>query len=179
MSRKPRGAAPKASAEAKKRPGRPSRYTEAIGDEICERLANGESLKGICSEGLLPSMRTVLRWLADDENEGFRRKYAHAREAQADALADEMLEIADDATNDWMLRNREGHESWELNGEHIQRSRLRLDARKWLASKLAPKKYGDKIGIGGADDLPPIKGRVVQKIEWAIHDPTPEDSAGV
>lgn len=90
-------------------------------------------------------MRAVLRWLADEDREDFRRQYARAREAQADTIFDEIIDIADNATNDWMERNGQDDEGYQLNGEHVQRSRLRLDARKWMAGKLAPKKYGDKI----------------------------------
>lgn len=91
----------------------------------------------------MPGQTTVFRWLAD--NETFRKQYAHAREAQADAIFDEMLDIADDAVNDFMERKSDKGEGWELNGEHVQRTRLRLDTRKWMASRLAPKKYGDKV----------------------------------
>jgi hypothetical protein len=82
-------------------------------------------------------------------NEEFRKQYAHARDAQADTLADEILDIADDATNDWMERKDGEGESigWQINGDHVRRSQLRIDSRKWLAAKLAPKKYGDKQEI--------------------------------
>jgi hypothetical protein len=93
----------------------------------------------------------VHRWLAStsEEYDAFRQQYAHAREVQAETIFDDILDIADDARNDWMeRRNGEDEESsWTLNGEHIQRSRLRIDARKWMASKLAPKKYGDKLEL--------------------------------
>jgi hypothetical protein len=80
------------------------------------------------------------------EHEEFREQYAQAREAQADTWADEIVEIADDGSNDWLARSHgEDDEGWRVNGEHIQRSRLRVDARKWLMGKASPKKYGDKI----------------------------------
>ena len=76
--------------------------------------------------------------------------YARAREAQADAIFDEIIDIADNAQNDWMERNGErGGSGYELNGEHIQRSRVRIDARKWMAGKLRPKVYGDKAIVEG------------------------------
>lgn len=85
-------------------------------------------------------------------------QYARAKEESADSLADEILDIADNATNDWMKRNHgEDDPGWVANGENIQRSRVRIDTRKWIASKLKPKKYGDKMAIGGADDLPPVQ----------------------
>jgi hypothetical protein len=133
----------------KKQTGRPSDFTQKTADAICTRLAAGESLRAICLSDGMPDKSTVFRWLAI--NEPFRDQYARAREAQADFYAEEIIEISDDGTNDWMERRSEaekgaGIESgWVLNGEHVQRSRLRVDARKWFASKVAPKKYGDKI----------------------------------
>jgi hypothetical protein len=105
----------------------------------------------------MPGKATVFRWLG--VHEAFRDQYARAREAQADTLADEMLDIADDGDNDWMERKGEDGQSlgWRENGEAIGRSKLRLDTRKWIASKLKPKKYGDKLALGGADDLPAMR----------------------
>lgn len=137
--------------------GRPSAMTLEAQAAILERLANGESLRSICTDEAMPGMSTVFRFLADVQNGAFREQYARAREAQADALVDDMLEIADDARNDWMeRRGDDGTDSYQLNGEHIQRSKLRIDARKWMATKLAPKKYGEKITqeVTGADGAP-------------------------
>lgn len=129
--------------------GRPSSYTEALAEEICERLSRGESLRSICADqegGWVPSETSVRRWLAGDEdwNEAFRRHYACAREMQADHYAEEIIEIAD-APN----------ASVDANGEPVlrdpQRDRLRIDARKWYASKLLPKKYGDAVQLKHAD----------------------------
>jgi hypothetical protein len=126
--------------------GRPTSYNKEIGDRICEALIEGKSLRELCREDGMPAPAMVCRWLANPKNDEFRQQYARAREYQADTLFDESLEIADDASNDWMLRqNKDGSEAWTLNGEHIQRSRLRVDTRKWMAGKLAPKKYGEKL----------------------------------
>lgn len=81
-------------------------------------------------------------------------QYARAKEVQSEHMAEEILAIADDGQNDWMERNGAESAGWAVNGEHIQRSRLRVDSRKWLMSKLAPKKYGDRVtqemtGAGG------------------------------
>lgn len=133
--------------------GRPSDYTQETADTICERLANGESLRKICQSEEMPSQSMVFRWLA--AHASFREQYAHAREAQADAIFDESLDIADDGSNDWMERNDPENPGWQANGEHLQRSKLRIDTRKWMAGKLRPKVYGDKVinehsGIDGA-----------------------------
>lgn len=130
--------------------GRPSDFSPEIANEICERLIGGESLRGICLDDHVPDARTVHRWLLVHEQ--FRQQYAHAREAQAETLFDDILEIADDARNDWMERRGEDDAGWVANGENLQRSRLRVDARKWMASKLAPKKYGDKVALTGGDE---------------------------
>lgn len=113
------------------------------------------SLREICKLPGMPDRHTVIRWLLTREE--FRAQYAQAREAQADALFEEVVEIADDGRNDWMARQDAGdRELYELNGEHVQRSRLRVDARKWAAGKLAPKKYGDKVlaEVSGVDGAP-------------------------
>lgn len=133
--------------------GRPSSYTEEIAALILERLADGESLRTICSTDDMPHRSTVFRWLS--QNEEFRDQYAHAREEQADALFDELLEIADDGRNDWMERKNKDDQNigWVENGEALRRSALRIEARKWMASKLLPKKYGDRsqMEVSGPD----------------------------
>jgi hypothetical protein len=98
----------------------------------------------------MPASSTVFKWLGLFPS--FAEQYARARESQAETLAEDILEIADDARNDWMERRGEEDAGWVANGEHIQRSRLRIDARKWLMSKMAPKKYGEKLdlNVGGS-----------------------------
>lgn len=131
--------------------GRPSSYTDEIADLICERIAEGESLRAICADDGMPNRATVFRWLG--VNEIFRDQYARAKEAQAEALADEIVEIADDGRNDWMTRRQGDDEVLVPNTEHMQRSRLRVDARKWVASKLLPKKYGDRLDVESKGSL--------------------------
>jgi hypothetical protein len=72
----------------------------------------------------------------------------------AEAIAEDILDIADNGRNDWMERNGEDAAGWLLNGESIQRAKLRVDSRKWLLSKLAPKKYGDRQVIAGDPEAP-------------------------
>jgi len=133
---------------------------------VCDKIASSsKSLRTILSEGhnghALPGSGELLLWLGEDEE--LNRQYARAKAAQMEFLGEEMLEIADDARNDFMEKFDKYGDSigYFLNGEHVQRSKLRSDTRKWLMSKLAPKKYGDKLAVGGADDLPPIKSEVV------------------
>ncbi len=124
-------------------------FTQCLFDAICERIADGESLRTICADVDMPNKASVFRWLAADRL--LSDQYARAREAQADALFDDILEIADDARNDWMERRGDGDGGWIANGENIQRSRIRIDARKWMAGKLRPKVYGEKIDHTSSD----------------------------
>lgn len=125
--------------------GRPTDFNQDVADKICERLADGESLRNICDEEEMPNKATVFRWLAKFTD--FSDQYARARETQADSLFDEILSIADNGRNDWMERNGETDAGWMANGENLRRSQLRVDARKWMAGKLRPKKYSDKLEI--------------------------------
>jgi len=138
--------------------GRPSDYTQEIADTICLLIAEGQSLRKICTDESMPDKSTVFRWIA--RNCTFRDQYAQAKDQGAMVWAEEILDIADDGANDYMeLLDESGDvKGYRLNGEHVQRSKLRVDSRKWLLSKLMPKKYGDKVqqelsGPGGG----PIK----------------------
>lgn len=124
--------------------GRPTDYSQELADYICGELAIGKSLRSVCREEWTPALSTVFKWLRTHKE--FSDQYAKAKEESADAHSEEILDIADNATNDYMEAvDDEGAVAYRLNGENIQRSRLRVDTRKWLASKLKPKKYGEKI----------------------------------
>ena len=113
--------------------GRPTIYSQEIADEICDRLAHGETLRSIiASSPHLPSRTTIYRWNAD--NQDFRNQYTKARAEQADYYAELIVD-----------------ESYSSHDAAI--GRLRVDALKWAASKMAPKKYGDKIELETAQPL--------------------------
>lgn len=116
--------------DTKRKLGRPTDYTKDMADKICEKIANGRSLRSICAEDGMPPMKTIYRWL--EANEEFRHQYARAREKQADYFAEEIIEIADSA---------------EAESAAVSKAKLQIDARKWAASKIAPKKYGNKQEI--------------------------------
>lgn len=122
--------------------GRPPIYTKELGTRICTRIAQGEPLSAICAEEGMPHQQTVYGWALDDQ--AFFMEYARARDMQADFHADEITTIADDARNDWMKRNDPDNPGYVENGESLRRSQLRIEARKWIAAKLKPRKYGDK-----------------------------------
>ena len=115
-------------------------YPESVRLEICERIAKGESMVSICASEGMPVQSVVYNWLTVDSE--FAERYARAREQQAEHYLDEIIAISDDVTLDKIV-DGEGNE--RTNNEAIQRSRLKVDTRKWAMSKLAPKKYGDKI----------------------------------
>lgn len=131
---------------AKDKGGRPLKYTQELADKFCELIANGMSLRSACKEKIMPAPATIFKWIR--ENEMFLKQYEKATQERTEAMAEDLLDIVDDGTNDWMTINRkDGSEAWQLNGEHVQRSRLRADTRKWLMAKMKPKKYGDKVDI--------------------------------
>jgi hypothetical protein len=143
--------------------GRPTKYSDTVAQAFCARIAQGQSLRTICRDDEMPSTQTVFNWFG--KHAGFVEQYARAKTAAADAMAEDILDIADDGTNDWMeTRDKDGENiGWKVNGEHVQRSKLRVDSRKWLMSKLAPKKYGEKIQteLSGAVELTEIKRTLV------------------
>lgn len=150
----------KAKADPKP-PGRPTLFNIWVAYEICERIATTpRGLDFICQQDeALPGARTVATWLANPTNEGFRQSYVRARERQADLLGDESLEIADDDTRDWspVLDTTTGALiGIKVDGEHVHRSKLRIETRLKLAAQLHPKKWGTKsttelTGVDGKD----------------------------
>ena len=162
--------------QSTKKMGRPSVFTDQLADELCAQLSEGRSLRSICETDEMPCKSTVFSWLRT--NEEFRRQYEIAKQEAADSMADEILDIADDGTNDYMEKLTEGQApSYAYNGEHVQRSRLRVDSRKWIASKLKPKKYGDRVAqeISGPDGGPIDHKWTVEHIEPRLPD---EDAMG-
>lgn len=141
--------------EVKNKTGRPEIYTPEIAEAICMRLANGESLRSICRDDAMPGRTTVTKWIIEDK-EGFANQYARAKDIGLDEMADEIFDIADDSRNDWIERqNAKTGEVYEVvNDEAISRARLRVDARKWYLSKLAPKRYGERLELAGDEKNP-------------------------
>lgn len=133
---------------------RPSKYSPQLAVAICDLLVDGKSLRTICSTAKMPSRSTVIRWLA--ENEAFRNQYARARELQADTLAEEILDIADKAVlGERLKKDGKGKVLERQTGDMVERSKLMIDARKWYAGKLQPKKYGERVALdhGVQDNL--------------------------
>lgn len=125
--------------------GRPTLYTEALGIAVCNHIASGLSLRQIEKLPGMPTKTTVLNWALEDRD-GFLTIYTRARELQLECEADEINDIADDGSNDFMERlGRDGETKLVYNRDSVDRSKLRVETRKWRLTKLAPQKYGDKI----------------------------------
>lgn len=116
------------SGAAKRPVGRPSKYSDELAEKICDLIARGLSLRAICISDDMPAMSTVCKWLSEEQ--GFSEQYARAREEQADIFADEIIEIAD---------------AVEPDSAAVAKAKLQIEARKWRAAKMSPKKYGDKV----------------------------------
>lgn len=145
--------------------GRPTKYTKELADTICERLAMGESMRTISKDEAMPALSSMFKWLR--ENKEFSEQYARAKQESADAMAEDILDIADDGTNDYMEREDGGV---AYNGDSVQRARLRVDTRKWLMSKMKPKKYGDKMEVDNTHRVvTPILGGLA-KVESSAKD---------
>ena len=112
--------------------GRPSKFSQELAETICQRIAEGEPLTKICKDEGMPHYITVLRWR--NVHEDFHDNYTRAREDAADTLVDEILEIADEAES-------------AKSSEAVQAAKLRVDTRKWAASKMKPKTYGDRTTL--------------------------------
>lgn len=132
--------------------GRPTDYSEELAIVFLSYLAQGMSLRRTCEQKNMPATTTVFRWLSLNNPapwaQDFRERYARAKEEAADAMAEDILDIADDGTNDYIERTgKDGSTYTVVNNEVLQRSRLRVDTRKWLMAKMKPKRYGDKLDL--------------------------------
>jgi terminase small subunit-like protein len=151
--------------------GRPTEFSPTVAARICEEIESGDSLVKVCSAEGMPNRSTVYDWLARQEPEfkAFADRYARAVESRAEKLAEEIISIADDDEGDYGYK-----EGADKDGEgaklcilpdNIQRAKLRVDSRKWVASKLFPKKYGDfqrieaQVSVSIADRLKEARER--------------------
>jgi hypothetical protein len=122
---------------------RPSEYSQDKGIQICARLAEGEPLTAICRDDGSPDVATVYRWLL--ANSEFCEMYTRAREDQADTLADQIIAIADTPLHGIKTKTDSDGNVETTEGDMIEHRRLQVDARKWIAAKLKPRKYGEKV----------------------------------
>lgn len=130
--------------------GRPTDYNDKTAEEICDRLAVGESMRQICNDDAMPNRSSVLRWMATYED--FAAKCAHARDLQADLMDDKILEIADDALKGLV---------------DVQAAKVAISAYQWRAAKLKPKKYGDKTQTEHSGSIALTQENALKELEAA------------
>lgn len=131
--------------------GRPSLYSAELAAQICERIVNGESLRSICRDESMPCASTVCLWRT--QHREFSEHYALAQQTRSELGFDDIQEIADNGSNDWMESNDPDNPGYKVNGEHIQRSRLRVDTMKWRLARMNPK-YSDRTVLAGDPSAP-------------------------
>jgi hypothetical protein len=133
-------------------------FDQKVADIICIGLSEGMSLRKMLkadTQGVLPAQSTIYDWLLRYPE--FAEQYTRAREEQADTLADEIIEIADEQPEIIVVTDRDGKViDHKLDGAFLQWQKNRIEARKWTAMKLKPKKYGDKLGLHGVEGAAPI-----------------------
>jgi hypothetical protein len=155
------------------------RFTAELAQSLCERLANGESLRTICAAPGMPDRGTVRRWLADPEHEEFRRAYNAARLAWADEVFEQIGELASGARQiaaDAEARGLNPHAA-------VGALREQMRGLMWIAARLNPARYGDKTAITGADGkdlIPPNTATPdrVAKVFLALTERLPHAAAG-
>lgn len=145
--------------------GRPTKYTPELANKICAEISSGKSLTRVLKQEGMPGATAVFSWLAKYDD--FAKNYARATDERVEVIVEEGFDIVDDASNDYMEDNYQKGKTpgYTINGENIQRSKLRADYRKWYASRMKPKKYGDKLDMTtNGKDLPaPILGGATVK----------------
>ncbi len=134
--------------------GRPTRYTNILADTICDMIATTSlGMKEICELNKI-DYSTVRGWIAK-ETHPFSDRYTRAKDKQLELLAEEIITISDDGSNDLMLLTKPSGEQYEVeNKEVVNRSKLRVESRKWLLAKLKPKIYGDAVKLTGDGENP-------------------------
>lgn len=137
----------------------PGAYSAEAAEEVLRRLAEGQTLREIARVKGMPAPSSVIRWSLGEYPPlpDFPERYARARAIGWEIMAEDLLDISDNASNDWMERHDPDNPGWDANGEHMQRARLRTDSRKWLLAKRLPHLFGEKSSvkaeISGLDKL--------------------------
>lgn len=165
--------------------GRPSIYSPELASRVCERISDGASLLKVCRDESMPCKTTVLKWAREIPE--FATQYAQAREMLLEHWAEEIVDISDDTSHDTLQKTDEDGKIYAevANTEWITRSRLRVDTRKWLLSKLAAKKYGDRISAelsgpdGGPIETAEVgENEVARRIAYLLSSAMPKPASG-
>ena len=135
---------------------------DKIFDDICDLIINGKSLRYAIKQHNGLSSSTVFRWIREDEAKS--KQYAQATIERAELIFEDIFDIADDSDGDYT----QTEDGLRFNSEHVQRSRLRVDTRKWALSKMMPKKYGDKLDVTSGGDK--VNQNLVDKLFPSMED---------
>ena len=155
-------------ADAPRPVGRPTLYSPELATKFCERMINGESMRSICRDESMPCASTICLWRT--KHAEFSEQYAIAQDIRAELGFDDIQEIADDGRNDWVATNDPENPGYRANGEHIQRSRLRVDTMKWRLARMSPKKYGERTTIAGDPEAPLLPAQAAAETAKAIRE---------
>jgi hypothetical protein len=124
--------------------GRPTEYTDEIGETICDRIVDGESLRTICADAGMPDEATVLGWISSHRE--FRDQYEIAREFPVQTLLDETIDIIDDPSGYLVERVQANGKVVVLwDRKQLPRCRLRTDVRMWVVDQLPPLKLEERL----------------------------------
>ena len=136
--------------------GRPTIFSEEIAEAIFTRMENGESVRSICLDEAMPCRTTLHRWLADEEKKSFRDQYARACDARAEAIFEEIIDIADTSIEAEKVTTKANGDQETVVGDAVERSKLRVDARKWVVAPAGAKRDSDKLNVEatGKDGTP-------------------------
>ena len=123
--------------------GRPSIYSDELANDICTRLGLGQSLRKICLDDDMPSLRSVMGWLTTKPD--FLQQYTRAREIQAETQFDELIDIVDQPPELSYITDKNGElVEVKFDSSYVAWMKLRVDTRKWTAARMAPKRYGEQ-----------------------------------
>lgn len=146
--------AKKVASAPRKRGRPPVPVSQVIANEICDWISSGRTLRDYCRQEGKPHFNTVYDWI--DKDSDFAMRFARARDRGEEVISQECLAIADDGTNDYMETVTDAGLAYRLNGEHVQRSKLRIETRLKLLARWNPKKWGEKVDVnhGGQAENP-------------------------
>ena len=147
--------------------GRPSLYSDALANDICTRLGLGQSLRKICLDEDMPSLRSVMSWLTTKPD--FLQQYTRAREIQAETQFDELIDIVDQPPELARIVDKNGELiEVKFDSSYVAWMKLRVDTRKWTAARMAPKKYGEQKTAEETNDLTVIDVNVRDMMDVAV-----------
>ena len=124
---------------------RPTKLTDNLRKKILNKISDGYSVRKLCADRKYPTRDMFYKWIREDAS--FAEDYEKATQYRADFLADEILEIADDDLGDFDVRDLDDETIAKIDQIRLARAKVKIDARKWIAAKMSPKKYGNNVKV--------------------------------